>query len=645
MLPFLSFFALNRVFRCILDFSGKITDKKQLIKTVRVYYYFENRAGGILIMKNITILLMCSLMYRAWTVETTWNGAGGDNLWMTAGNWESGVVPGVNDIVRFAAGGSPQSPVLLSDAVVTNGLVQFGVQAGNEVYAAVSNAVLRSSNSAGGNTFRYIGQNGFGRLSVFDGGIFSSYWDISIGAADGAHGEVVVDGGILDTDRGIIAGGAGAYGEIYLKNGSVRTSNNITLGNEVNGTGTLYVAGGEIKPDNGTIYVGGSGCGKFVSTGGNCHFGTAAMYIGDKTNSCGTMVIDGGTVRSERRVTVGNFGEARIELKSGEFRFGSVNGDYMEVGAQVSGSGTIIFSGGKLVGHNNMGAHLRIGAEGCGKFYIGPGADAERIRDITVGVNGSGELILDGALLVCTQAVTTITVRGSETASGILRGHGKVVSKGVINNNGIVAADGNGCGEALDLEDITGGLSVADSNNPYRGTLANSGTNGWYAVNTGVLLMPQRYLRNKFGEPKYTRGEPLLINLGSGEDYPLSPVNSVRVTYTNGLEEAFIGMRIYAADRFEAPPGGEIVGAWEVVYRDSGKEPVSGNYVQEFRFDHGASGKKDTKLYRLDSGRWSAVNTDSSRLDEYVLATRSAEPVGCVYAAVCFERASLMIVR
>ena len=157
MLPFLSFFALNRVFRCILDFSGKITDKKQLIKTVRVYYYFENRAGGILIMKNITILLMCSLMYRAWTVETTWNGAGGDNLWMTAGNWESGVVPGVNDIVRFAAGGSPQSPVLLSDAVVTNGLVQFGVQAGNEVYAAVSNAVLRSSNSAGGNTFRYIG--------------------------------------------------------------------------------------------------------------------------------------------------------------------------------------------------------------------------------------------------------------------------------------------------------------------------------------------------------------------------------------------------------------------------------------------------------------------------------------------------------
>lgn len=333
---------------------------------------------------------------------------------------------------------------------------------------------------------------------------------------------------------------------------------------------------------------------------------TRFLYVGDAGD--GTLLVNGesSSVKADRTLVLGN--------SAGTTGF-----------LEVSGGGSVTITREVTVGASGFGAmNLLNGAFAGRGFTVGSGASSTGIvtvcspstvsisenYSVTVGAEGNGTLRLAGGAFSPKNSRMSLIVRQNETAMGLVSGWGSISHGGSssqrshIENNGVIAADGS---------DDEGGaaertLLFGSQNDPFRNNIENDSTNGWYAVNKGLLTLPH----SSTGLPP--AGDSGVCTWGEAEDdAAIDLVNSARVTLiaissSSGIS-AFTG-HLYAADRSDVPalPGGAAaVGVWSF--------DIDGLYETadfEFRYDH-VKAPKGVKLYQLgsDGETWTKLEAES----------------------------------
>ncbi|MCL1920544.1 MAG: PA14 domain-containing protein [Kiritimatiellaeota bacterium] len=251
-----------------------------------------------------------------------WAGAAGTPAaWDTAGNWFYGVVPtdgkdvhienggiaefsGVNTFANFYGfdGGLHMSGGLLAVANPPAG-VNMGTGPGAAFDFALTGGKFHIMGAA--NPHLYLGRDGGSGSAVIGGGS-----ELAWLCADGA----------VQVGKGI---GGDGYMEV-LANGLVTVSNNTLFATAEGATGTVVVAGGEIRGERGTSFNLGHGAGAqaklIVNSGMVRQFGDVSMSSGGQNaSSLAELYLNGGLVWVSR--VIGNDPAVNIVyMNGGTFR-------------------------------------------------------------------------------------------------------------------------------------------------------------------------------------------------------------------------------------------------------------------------------------------------------------------------------------
>lgn len=202
----------------------------------------------------------------------------------------------------------------------------------------------------------------------------------------------------------------------------------------------------------------------------------------------------------------------------------------------------------------------------------------------------------------------TITVRAASGGYGLVSGWGefKIGKNVTLCNNGLFIADGRN-DDGISAEQTLSYKST-DGASGFDNTSENESTNGWYAVNKGMLSV-QNVVSVAVGDSgTYTWGE-------AESDAQIDLVNSARITFTNITTKisALTG-KLYAPDRSDVPAlpsGKEAVGVW--------KFDITGAYQSatvEFRYDH-VKAPRGVQMYQLNADGTTWTRLEPTLLEGY----------------------------
>lgn len=227
-----------------------------------------------------------------------------------------------------------------------------------------------------------------------------------------------------------------------------------------------------------------------------------------------------------------------------------IDGDLYIGGGPTDGGGSgefTLLSGQLTVGPDR--GHLYVGYNGAGLFTLG--FDPLQ-SDPPENIYTFSDLLVSSNLVVRCSSAASGTFQGSCSTYGGTNGSSSLSIGGVLVNNGRVVADGYGRTWPLDLRTITG-VYEDDGYGVYWVQVTNTiinGTdecNGWYAANTGKLLLPPIQVSGttatyNWGEHPY-RPSRISINL----------VNSMQLTPTAGLTGGNMSIQLLAPDSPDDP--------------------------------------------------------------------------------------------
>lgn len=383
-------------------------------------------------------------------------------------------------------------------------------------------------------------------------------------------------------------------------------------------TGWLSVQGGSLETR--FLYVGDAGDGTLLVNGESSSVkADRTLVLGNRAGTTGLLEVSGGgSVTITREVTVGASGFGAMNLLNGAFA-----GRGFTVGSGASSTGIVTV---------------------CSPSTV----SISENYSVTVGAEGNGTLRLAGGAFSPKNSRMSLIVRQNETAMGLVSGWGSISHGGSssqrshIENNGVIAADGS---------DDEGGaaertLLFGPQNDPFRNNIENDSTNGWYAVNKGLLTLPHS------SDDLPSAGDSGVCTWGEAEDDDaIDLVNSARVTFhaiaNSGTESKPNGItgftgNLYAADRSDVPalPGGAAaVGVWSF--------DISGLYETadfEFRYDH-VKAPKGVKLYQLGSDGETWTKLETVGLDGYrakVSGVAAGAPL--MFAAVAASSSGTIVI-
>lgn len=304
--------------------------------------------------------------------------------------------------------------------------------------------------------------------------------------------------------------------------------------------------------------------------------------IGLSAGSLGILTINGGSISAtgSNHNRWGVSGEARIDVGNGTLKQNAST----EVGETATGKCTIYLrEGGTITGENTS---TYLGDAGEGRVFM---------RGGTWGKTGN--------------TASSYIVRRTSGGYGLVTGWGTfALGKNMtLNNSGLFIADGKD-DEGV-VEERTLDYHLTDyTGSSFANSIENDSTNGWYAVNKGLLSIRVLASVAVGDSGTYTWGE-------AAADDQIDLVNSARVAFTNITTaiSAFTG-KLYAPDRSDVPalPGGKTpVGVW--------KFDITGSYESaevEFRYDH-VLAKKGVQMYQLDADGTTWTKLETELLDGY----------------------------
>jgi hypothetical protein len=354
------------------------------------------------------------------------------------------------------------------------------------------------------------------------------------------------------------------------------------------------------------------------------------LYIGYWGCAATLQINDGADLAVTGQANIGYTGNAVVNQNGGTFTAGSIRMGYdtsvttynmnagqltsqpfggFVVGAGSAGmadgssttfnqTGGIVTTTGFAVGkagttgiYNMTGGTLNGFVYGGGDFQIG--AIGNRLYGSIQSEFNLGDAVSTGTIQMDSSSSLYIDRRNS-----MLRGWGTFDLGGASSsiasrlfNDGVVKADGYGMDRDLDLSQFNH-VEIYDDEN------TNTGTNGWYAVNHGRLLLPS--IAVVAGNGSYNWGEDAYFD----ETYM---VNSLRINFTDVAAGNFVAA-LLAEDRSDvaAHDGLAFLAVWQM------DQLAFANANIAFRFDDtmAASLGIDESLlnvYKLVNGAWVAL--------------------------------------
>ena len=508
----------------------------------------------------------------------SWTSDAGTMDWDTAGNWSSSAVPNYLDTVTIDTACSSESPVRISSGDHSVVKVSLGSAAGGTGALEIA---LGENSSFYASSGLSVGAYGEGSLKISDGTVVSLGDNMYIGSKSGAYGSVTVDGNLsIASGKALYVGNSGD-GRFCLDGGSVSipssTSGNLLVGYTSTGKGVLVVNGGDISVGH-TLTIGASGSGIYTNKAGSVYSDRVGSFA-QNANSSALVSLEGGNITIARELAIGDGGSCLMDISGGTLRSRGTT-----LGSASTGEGVVYLrSNGSMTISDN--STLTVGGSGSGKFYM------------------------RGGVLSPVSSSISLVVRNAATGYGLLSGWGTITvnssKSSKLTNNGLVIADG------LDDDGTMAerALSISIQMEPFVNSIENDSTNGWYAVNKGLLSV---------AHPTFSLvvGDSGVCTWGEAEsDDQIDLVNSARVTFTNitTAVSAFTG-KLYASDRSDVPalPGGKTpVGVW--------KFDITGDYESaevEFRYDH-VLAKKGVQMYQLDADGTTWTKLETELLDGY----------------------------
>lgn len=423
---------------------------------------------------------------------------------------------------------------------------------------------------------------------------------------EGAKEDPVVVSDALEVTQKIYIGKAGKGAVKVVATGSINqpytADRNLCLGDEAEDVGYLYAAGNVHVGYS--IYVGNNGEG-YLTIDGATVSDERFFYAGLTATAVGYVEVENeGELRIPREFVMGDAGKAYVRFADGTKMACS---RMFTLGRKTSGHGELITGECTVSGTDTT--HYVIGDAGTGLWFL---------KGTTVSSAKKG-----------------LIVRNVESAYGLLQGWGTVnlVSKDSnlgsgtepLRNNGLVVADGDGVERTLWIYSTNAALAFSN-------TVENDSTNGWYAVDKGMLSMSVKVAVPAGETGVYTWGE-------AEADDEIDLVNSARVTFNNITTSiySFTG-KLYAPDRGDVPaglPAGKtIAGIW--------KFDINGAYESadvEFRYDH-VLAPKGVTLYQYDGTAW--VRLAATALPNHRAKVEGVDPTK-MFAAVA-ETSGLIVI-
>lgn len=379
----------------------------------------------------------------------------------------------------------------------------------------------------------------------------------------------------------------------------------------------------------------------YLSAAGDVHAGCSiyagySIYVGN--NGEGRLTIDGAKVSDERFFYAG-YGSTAVGYVDVE------NGGVLSIPREFvmgdAGKAYVRFSDGTEMTCSRM---FTLGRKASGHGELTTGECTVSGTDTTpyvIGDAGTGLWFLKGTTV--SAAKKGLIVRNAESAYGLLQGWGTVnpvsgtsnldPGSEPLRNNGLVVADGEGVERTLQIYSTNAALAFSN-------TVENDSTNGWYAVDKGMLSMSVKTAVPAGETGVYTWGE-------AESDEEIDLVNSARVTFKNITDTSatqqgiysFTG-KLYAPDRSDVPaglPAGKtIAGIW--------KFDVNGAYESadvEFRYDH-VLAPKGVVMYQHDGTAW--VKLEATALPNHRVKVEGVDPTK-MFAAVAETPGMIVILR
>ena len=457
------------------------------------------------------------------------------------------------------------------------------------------------------------------------------------------HGSFELSGGVV-SNRVLVGAEAGGRGHVKMSGGTI--VNRVFVGVDSAEMNEFDFTGGTIVGD---IYVGTRGRGRMIFNGGEhkVHNNiyrlvpdyinggvTYGLTVGNQVGSYGELIVKkpGLTFEMsqvEPALVCGRLGEGHVEtfvdLEMSYLRVGG-NSDAMSSYTAYAGTTTTV---------------RKVALAGGYGLY-------EYSTDSTATYPGTGEIVLSNAVLRFTREDVTTPLlyigRYEGTSFGILRGCGAVQGKTPTWNNvrmglgeGKIVGDGYGEQRQLDLNPVVSVTNFVAN--------ADDGTNGWYAVNKGAVLLPRVWLS--------AASDTRCIGTWTRNAAP-DLVNSVGFTLNNASNPGtgyYVRGGLYAADRSDVhadslPKKGAVVGIWKMgVFSDlvalSAKSFQSIDLT--FRYDHTKVKRDDLlNLFRWNGSAWtrvaSAKATENPRISCSELAPVAGESYNIgTFALMCQE--------
>lgn len=575
------------------------TDSKTLTVTVQSGLY----ATGLTSSGSVTILDTAAVT----AANPSWTGSASTMYWDTAGNWSSDTVPNYLDTVTIDAACSAESPVLVSQGDHAVAKVSLGSVAGGSGALDIASGANSTFAASAGLS---VGAYGTGMLKISNGTVVSSGDNVYIGSQPGATGAMTVDGNLsLAGGKKLYVGNSGS-GMLTVKGGRISTSSNTSgdfiVGNAETGEGVLVMDGGTVSVAHAFI-VGNSGHGVYTNNAGSVS-GYKGSAFAKVSGSSADVCINGGSVTiGGAELVVGEAGKATMTINNGGLAHGR--------GITIGSAGT---------------------ADGCVKVNEGGVLRSGENYTITVGASGRGVLLMRGGSVVRGHSANKFRVRAAESGYGLVSGWGSITldssQSSYLMNNGLIVADG----KADDGTSAERSLTMSVQQSPFQNTIPNDSTNGWYAVNKGLLSV---------AHPTFSLdvGDSGVCTWGEAEsDDQIDLVNSARITFTN-ITTAISSLtgKLYAPDRSDVPAlpsGKEAVGVW--------KFDITGAYASaevEFRYDH-MKAPRGVQMYQLNADGTTWTRLEPTLLEGY-RAKVAVTDASRMFAAVAAKSGMSVIVR
>ncbi len=549
----------------------------------------NSRVTGLMMRVTVVVTMIVLMTGSAGAATVYWNVASGD--WDTDANWTGGTPTSSDDVYIRNDG----TATITTAATCNNlNLGRSGNGDGSCILAPVGSLNVGAIEYIGGwsgNTNLNIGyftQNGGANTTptlllgngttegqyALNGGMLScsSYESIGysytgtliqssginvspsiyIGHNLSGIGVYNLDGGEMRLSAGLYAGFYGT-GIVNQTSGIITNSGAITVGRYAGSTGTYNLSNGQIIAKG--LYLGSEGAGSFYQSGGT-NRSSGDILIGSSSGGVGYYEMSGG----ELYVTVNNYG--------------------LFVGFTAGATGTFVQVGGTVYVTQSP---LQIGKTGSSSTYkLGGSGRLELAKS---------EVIFSDGTFIQTGGVNNVGGTLQISSNGVFRGWGvvKTADNNRLFNNGIIIADGYG--------DVDRTLFITNYDYVYHASANGSeGTNGYYAVNHGKLILTPVSTTNAAPYWKH----PYWGVLSGYKDL----VNSFDMKVNSKTNDGRFFGSLYATNHTAVPlfdPSSKIIGIWGI--ENDPNQPLGVTSADlTFRYDHVAAASQgiaesDLKVY------------------------------------------------